>query len=87
MKYGDIQIKGKKIFGQIITKASMIQPPMKKLIVVGLLVPITGPRLMRLMKSKLAMNSALPNTAGITVVKLIVVQIAYCNGVNTSMPR
>jgi len=64
----------------------MIQPAAKKPIVVGLSVPITGPRLMRLAKSKLAINSALPNTAGITVEKLNVVQKTYSKGVKNFKP-
>jgi len=38
------------------------------------------------METALAKNSALPNTAGITVVKLSVVQNTYCRGVNISAP-
>src|SRR5687767_6140577 len=76
----------KKIFGQINIRPSISQPRMKKVTVVRLSVPITGPRWRRLIKSKLAKNSALPNTAGITVVKLNVVQKAYCRGVNISAP-
>src|SRR6266496_3998627 len=64
----------------------MIQPMMKKIRVVRLSVPITGPRLRRLTKSKLAKNSALPNTAGITVVKLKVVQKTYSSGEKISEP-
>src|SRR5512143_3059356 len=64
----------------------MIQPETKKLRVVRLSVPITGPRGSRLRKSKLAKNSALPNTAGMTVVKLHVVQKTYCRGEKPSRP-
>src|ERR1041384_6273892 len=64
----------------------MIQPSRKKLRVVRLSVPTTGPRLRRLITSKLAKNSALPNTAGMTVVKLNVVQKAYSKGLNISAP-
>ena len=76
----------KKILGQINITASMIQPMRKKEAVVRLSVPITNPGLSLLMKSKLAKNSALPNTAGITVVKLTVVQNTYWNGENISAP-
>src|SRR5215211_3559325 len=79
-------MKGKKIRGQIHRRASMIQPRRKKVRVVFLSALITGPRWSRFTKSKLAMSSALPNTAGITVVKLNVVQKAYSKGVNISMP-
>ena len=69
-------MNGKKIFGQISIKPSISQPMQKKKIVVNLSVPITGPRLRRLIKSRLEKNSALPNTAGMTVVKLKVVKKA-----------
>jgi hypothetical protein len=74
MKYGDNQIKGKNIMGQINRSASITQPVTKKLMVVNLSGRMTGPRPRRLTKSKLVMNSVLPNTAGITVEKLKVVQ-------------
>src|SRR5687767_107295 len=80
-------MNGKNIRGQISRRANMIQPRRKKVIVVFLSVPITGPLFVRrFTRSKLAMNSALPNTAGITVVKLNVVQKAYSKGENISMP-
>ena len=79
-------MKGKNTFGQASIRASMIQPAMKKVRVVRLSVPITGPDLMRLTKSKLAKNSALPNTAGMTVVKLSVVQNVYSRGEKSSAP-
>ena len=72
--------------GKINIKASIIQPREKKKRVVCLSVPITGPRLRRATKSKLAKSSALPNTAGITVVKLRVVQKAYWRGEKVSAP-
>src|SRR5215204_7675068 len=65
---------------------SMIQPSAKKARVVRLSVRTKGPCLMRFTKLKLAKNSALPNTAGITVVKLRVVQKAYSSGENVSAP-
>src|SRR5215207_7247816 len=64
----------------------MIQPSAKNVRVVRLSVRTQGPRLTRFTKSKLAKNSALPNTAGITVVKLNVVQKAYSSGENSSAP-
>src|SRR5512145_2510451 len=64
----------------------MTQPETKKLRVVRLSAPITGPGLRRVTKSKLAKNSALPNTAGMTVVKLNVVQKAYSSGEKISAP-
>src|SRR5215212_448073 len=79
-------MNGKNIFGQTNIRASMTQPKTKKLSVVRLSVPITGPRFIRLTKSKLAKNSALPNTAGITVVKLNVVQNANSSGEKSSEP-
>src|SRR5512139_3701175 len=79
-------MKGKKISGHINMTTNMTQPRRKKMSVVRLSVPMTGPVLSRLTKSKLAKSSALPNTAGMTVVKLKVVQNAYCRGVNISTP-
>src|SRR5829696_9688748 len=79
-------MNGKNIFGQINIRASMTQPKTKKLSVVRLLVPITSPRFMLLTKSKLAKNSALPNTAGITVEKLNVVQNANSSREKSSVP-
>ena len=79
-------MKPKNLLGHINSSASMTQPRMKKKRVVRVSVPITGPRRRRLTKSKLAKSSALPNTAGITVVKLRVVQKAYSSAVNISAP-
>src|ERR1044071_1682185 len=86
IKYRESQMKRKKILGQINIKANIIQPVMKKSRVVRRSVPITGPRLRRFTKSKLAKSSALPNTAGTTVVKLNVVQKTYSRGVKASAP-
>src|SRR5688572_1081724 len=79
-------MNGKKIPGQISMRRSMVQPRAKKIRAVFLAAPITGPRLKRFTKSKLANNSALPNTAGMTVVKLSVVQKAYSRGEKISAP-
>src|SRR5689334_7186370 len=79
-------MNGKKIFGQSNISASMTQPRAKKAAVVLLSTPIIGPRFIFRTKSKLAKSSALPNTAGMTVVKLSVVQNAYSKGVKISAP-
>src|SRR5690349_12237705 len=86
IKYRDSQMNRKKIRGQISIRASMTQPSRKKVRAVFLSVPITGPHGQRFTKSKLAKSSALPNTAGMTVIKLKVVQKAYSRGEKTSAP-
>src|SRR6185503_19496304 len=86
MKYRESQMKRKKIRGQANIRASISQPSRKKLRMVRRSAPMRGPRLRRLTKSKLAKNSALPNTAGITVVKLKVVQKTYSSGEKISAP-
>src|SRR5215211_7294351 len=80
-------MNGKNIFGQINIRASMTQPETKKLKVVRLSVPIISPLCAnRFTKSKLAKNSALANTAGMTVVKLRVVQKVNSSGEKSSEP-
>src|SRR5688572_11483579 len=86
IKYSDSQMNGKKTFGQSNINASMNQPRAKNVAVVIRSTPISGPRFILRTKSKLAKSSALPNTAGITVVKLSVVQNAYSKGVKISAP-
>src|SRR5215510_9399421 len=80
-------MNGKKIEGQASNAMSISQPPAKKLTVVNRLVPMTGPRPRRSSQPKLATSSALPNTAGITVMKLKVVQTVYWKVVKMLMPR
>src|SRR5690242_20591824 len=79
-------MKRKNFPGHSSIRASMTQPRTKNVRVVRLSVPITSPGLRRFTKSKLAKNSALPNTAGMTVVKLNVVQKKYSRGVKISAP-
>lgn len=65
----------------------MIHPTIKNLVAVFLSGEITGPDGKRCIKPKLPINSAVPNTAGITVVKLRVAQKLYSSEVKCSAPR